>query len=36
MNIPYEAMTESTMTAEEWCATTNLNITSQPVNATAL
>lgn len=36
MNIPFEAMTESTMTAEEWCATTDLNLTSQPVNATAL
>jgi prepilin-type N-terminal cleavage/methylation domain-containing protein len=36
MNIPFEAANSYTMTETEWCDTTNLNITSQPVNATAL
>ena len=36
MNIPFEAANSYTMTETEWCDSTSLNITSQPVNATAL
>lgn len=36
MNIPFEVVNGYTMNDTEWCALTDLNITSQPVNSTAL